>query len=80
MAKPAWLLSLTQHGSKPPYLLKYRSSNAFIIGTVALAVFTDMFLYGAIVPVLPFALEEKINIAENRGNDVNYKPHFGCKC
>jgi hypothetical protein len=40
MAKPAWLLSLTQHGSKPPYLLKFRSSDGFIIGTVALAVFT----------------------------------------
>lgn len=67
MAKPGWLSSLTQHGTKPPYLLKYRSSDTFIIGTIALAVFTDLFLYGVIVPVIPFALEDKINIGADRG-------------
>jgi hypothetical protein len=72
MAKPAWLLSLTQHGSQPPFLLRYRSSDAFIIGTIALAVFTDIFLYGVIVPVIPFALEKKINITGDRGNDVRF--------
>ncbi|KAF2656926.1 MFS general substrate transporter [Lophiostoma macrostomum CBS 122681] len=66
MAKPAWLLSLTQHGSKPPYLLTYRSSDGFIIGTVALAVFTDMFLYGVIVPVIPFALQQRSHVAPDR--------------
>jgi hypothetical protein len=67
MAKSGWLSWLTQHGSKPPYLLKYRSSERFITWTIALAVFTDLFLYGVIVPVIPFALEEKINITEDRG-------------
>jgi MFS family permease len=48
MARPQWLQSFTQHGTKPPYLLKYRSSEAFIIATIALAIFTDMFLYAVI--------------------------------
>ncbi|KAF2476152.1 MFS general substrate transporter [Lindgomyces ingoldianus] len=66
MHRPAWFSSLTQHGEKPPWLLKYRSSEGFIIGTVALAVFTDMFLYGVIVPVIPFALQERIHVTPNR--------------
>lgn len=40
MARPAWLSQLTQHGDKPPWGLKWRSADNFIIGTVALAVFT----------------------------------------
>lgn len=37
--------------SPPPYFLKLRSSKAFIISTICIAVFTDIFLYGLIVPV-----------------------------
>lgn len=40
MAWPAWLSWFAQRGSDPPFMLKYRSSDGFIIGTVALAVFT----------------------------------------
>jgi hypothetical protein len=40
MARPIWLSNLTQHGSKPPFMLKARSSDRFIIGTISLAVFT----------------------------------------
>ncbi|PSN66661.1 MFS transporter-like protein [Corynespora cassiicola Philippines] len=66
MPRPGWLAVLTQHGDKPPYFLKVRSADWFIIGTVALAVFTDMFLYGMIVPVLPFSLENRSNVGQNR--------------
>lgn len=62
--------SFAQNGEKPPFYLKIRSSNWFIITTISLAIFTDMFLYGVIVPVIPFALEEKIDIGGNEGNDV----------
>jgi len=31
---------------KPPIFLRYRSSEGLIISTVALAIFTDIFLYG----------------------------------
>lgn len=70
MKRPDWLLSLTQHGSKPPWLLKFRSSDGFIIGTVSLAVFTDMFLYAVIVPVIPFALQQQGHVATNRGKFI----------
>lgn len=46
----------TGSDTEPPVLLGLRSSKTFIITTVALAVFTDVFLYTIIVPVLPFAL------------------------
>jgi len=49
--------------SKPPRLLKLRSSNFFIISTVAIAVFTDIFLYSVVVPILPFALEQRAGVA-----------------
>ncbi|KAF1937655.1 MFS general substrate transporter [Clathrospora elynae] len=65
-ARPEWLSSLTQQGSKPPYMLKFRSSEAFIVGTVSLAVFTDMFLYGVIVPVIPFAIQTRSHVEESR--------------
>lgn len=50
--------------SKPPPYLEYRSSNAFIITTVCFASFTDIFLYGIIVPVIPFALLNRVHIPE----------------
>lgn len=49
-------------GSKPPLFLAFRSSRGFIAATVCLAIFTDIFLYGIIVPVLPFAMTSRIGI------------------
>lgn len=48
--------------SNPPVLLKFRSSKTFITITVSSAVFTDVFCYGIVVPVLPFALETRASI------------------
>ncbi|KAI6837740.1 MFS general substrate transporter [Hortaea werneckii] len=53
---------LTGSSSRRPAFLKLRSSKTFIIVTVSTAVFTDMFVYGIVVPVLPFALTERSNI------------------
>ncbi|KAL1302671.1 hypothetical protein AAFC00_003035 [Neodothiora populina] len=47
----------------PPAFLEVRSSRWFIVFTVAAAVFTDIFLYGIVVPVLPFALTSRAGIA-----------------
>jgi MFS family permease len=63
---------------KPPIFLRFRSSEVLIISTVALAIFTDIFLYGVsptfllhdfvpltneeIIPILPFALEERVGV------------------
>ncbi|KAL2010984.1 hypothetical protein VTN00DRAFT_3702 [Thermoascus crustaceus] len=46
----------------PPKFVKFRSSKAFIVGVVTIAVFTDIFLYGVIVPVTPTALEERVGL------------------
>jgi MFS family permease len=49
----------------PPAFLEFRSSKWLIISTVAAAIFTDVFLYGIIVPVLPFALSGRAGIPED---------------
>jgi MFS family permease len=51
--------------SRPPILLKLRSSTWFITLTVCVAVFTDVFLYAVIVPVIPFALESRVGLPES---------------
>lgn len=40
MTRQRWLSWFTQRGADPPFMLKYRSSDTFIIGTISLAVFT----------------------------------------
>nr|POF05916.1 putative mfs-type transporter c18.02 [Quercus suber] len=53
---------LTGSKTKPPVLLKFRSSTTFIVSTVAIAIFTDIFVYSVIVPVLPFALTVRAGV------------------
>jgi MFS family permease len=48
-----------------PYLLHVRSSRLFILTTICIAVATDTFLYGMIVPVIPFALSSRAGVAES---------------
>jgi MFS family permease len=52
--------------SPPPHFLSIRSSKLFILITICLAVFTDIFLYGIIVPVIPFALESRVGIEPSK--------------
>lgn len=52
--------------SKAPWGLKWRSNTGFIIATVAIGLFTDLFLYGLIVPVLPFMLQQRVNVPEEK--------------
>ncbi|KHJ34331.1 putative mfs transporter [Erysiphe necator] len=47
--------------SSPPYGLRWRSSNSFILGCVGIAIFTDLFLYGLVVPILPFILKSRLH-------------------
>ena len=58
----AMFVWLVGSSTKAPALLKFRSSKTFIIVTVSSAVFTDLFVYGIVVPVLPFALTSRANI------------------
>ncbi|RAL13504.1 MFS transporter [Aspergillus homomorphus CBS 101889] len=52
-----------QGGENPPRFLRFRSSDGFIMFVVAFAVFTDIFLYGLIVPVAPTALHERVGLS-----------------
>ena len=47
---------------QPPMGLHWRSNTFFIIATVAVGLFTDLFLYGLVVPVLPFMLQDRVGI------------------
>ncbi|KAI1394764.1 MFS transporter-like protein [Hypoxylon fuscum] len=49
----------------PPRALRWRSNTLFIIATVAIGLFTDLFLYGLVVPVLPFMLRNRLDIPED---------------
>ena len=50
--------------SKPPIFLRFRSSTTFILSTICIAIFTDIFLYAVIVPVIPFALRIRVGTPE----------------
>ena len=45
-----------------PIGLRWRSSTLFIVSTVGIGLFTDLFLYGLVVPILPFILKDRVDI------------------
>ncbi|KAI1464889.1 MFS general substrate transporter [Daldinia caldariorum] len=51
--------------SSPPWALRWRSNTLFILVTVAVGLFTDLFLYGLVVPVLPFMLRNRLSMPED---------------
>ncbi|KKY31468.1 putative mfs transporter [Diaporthe ampelina] len=51
--------------SRPPHFLAFRSSSTFILVAVCIAIFTDILLYGIIVPVIPFALTSRVGIDDD---------------
>ncbi|CEJ93864.1 hypothetical protein VHEMI09430 [[Torrubiella] hemipterigena] len=55
---------VSRNTSTPPAFLALRSSPRLIIFTVAFAIFSDIFLYAVVVPVLPFALTSRVGIEE----------------
>ena len=46
--------------------LSWRSKTSFIVTTVALGLFTDLFLYGLRVPLLPFILEDRLRVSASK--------------
>ncbi|KAL5322852.1 hypothetical protein ACEPPN_010831 [Leptodophora sp. 'Broadleaf-Isolate-01'] len=52
--------------SNEPWGLKWRSNTLFILSTVAIGMFTDLFLYGLVVPILPFILVDRIQIPNDQ--------------
>lgn len=51
---------------KHPLGLRWRANTLFIIATVAIGLFTDLFLYGLVVPVLPFLLRQRIGLPQDK--------------
>jgi MFS family permease len=49
----------------PPMGLHWRSSTLFIITTVGVGIFTDLFLYALIVPILPFILKDRVGVPQS---------------
>ncbi|KAL8721847.1 MAG: hypothetical protein Q9225_001561 [Loekoesia sp. 1 TL-2023] len=49
-----------------PIGLSWRSSTLFIVSTVGIGLFTDLFLYGLVVPILPFILEDRVSLPQNQ--------------
>lgn len=49
-----------------PIGLAWRSSTLFIVSTVGIGLFTDLFLYGLVVPILPFILQDRVSLPEDQ--------------
>ncbi|KAK9243960.1 major facilitator superfamily domain-containing protein [Lipomyces tetrasporus] len=58
------LQKLFPRSGEKPYLLEVRASGWMIMTTVAVAVFTDIFLYGVIVPIVPNVLVDRIGVPQ----------------
>ncbi|KND92866.1 putative MFS-type transporter C18.02 [Tolypocladium ophioglossoides CBS 100239] len=77
---------VTRQG-KRPILLGLRSSTTLIVFTVAMAIFTDLFPYAVVVPVMPFALPERAGVPPDEGEgpclgavlDVNLSRCIRCR-
>lgn len=71
MAPQAWrkiknTLLLDNDYSDRPWGLRWRSNTLFIISTVGIGLFTDLFFYGLVVPILPFMLTDRVRIPEDQ--------------
>lgn len=58
------ILPFAKDYTKKPYGLRWRSNTLFIIATVGIGLFTDLFLYGLVVPILPSILRDKVGVPD----------------
>lgn len=70
----------THPTTTPPPFLKYRSSTTFILLTITTAVFTDIFLYALIVPVIPFALTARAHTPPSLNSALDLRPPSRLRC
>ncbi|KAK4544939.1 hypothetical protein LTR36_003844 [Oleoguttula mirabilis] len=71
MAKSRWqrflnTVQISADYSEKPAGLQWRSNTVFIVATVAVGLFTDLFLYGLVVPILPYMLEDRVGLPPDR--------------
>ncbi|PVH90849.1 MFS general substrate transporter, partial [Periconia macrospinosa] len=60
------LKRLMEHGQHGPIGLEWRSNTVFIVCTVGVGMFVDLFLYGLIVPALPFMLQDRVHVPDTQ--------------
>jgi hypothetical protein len=66
------MLLFAKDYTKKPYGLEWRSNTLFIVATVGIGLFTDLFLYGLVVPILPSILRDKVGVSDgNIQSDVS---------
>ncbi|QIW98954.1 hypothetical protein AMS68_004472 [Peltaster fructicola] len=59
-------LQIKNDYSQKPVGLRWRSNTLFIVSTVAVGLFVDLFLYGLVVPILPFMLQDRIGLPDEQ--------------
>ncbi|KAF7590848.1 hypothetical protein BBP40_002317 [Aspergillus hancockii] len=64
-------MGATKHQS-PPRSYRWRSSNTFVIATVAMAALTSMFSYSFIIPLLPYMMEERIGLDPSKTQRLTF--------
>ncbi|EJP64422.1 membrane transporter [Beauveria bassiana ARSEF 2860] len=53
------------HLPPPPWGHRWRSARPFVIATVGIGLFSDLFLYGIVVPVIPFLLRDRLGVVDD---------------
>ncbi|PVH87799.1 putative MFS multidrug transporter [Cadophora sp. DSE1049] len=53
-----------------PWGHRWRSSATFTLVAIIMALFTDVFLYGFIVPILPYMLEDRLNLDKSKTQSI----------
>jgi MFS family permease len=53
------------HHVVQPQGIRWRSHTLFIVSTVIVGLFSETFLYGIVIPVLPFILQDRMGIAQD---------------
>ncbi|EGX52841.1 hypothetical protein AOL_s00007g177 [Orbilia oligospora ATCC 24927] len=64
---------LFRSSDRKPIGYKWRSSTPFIISCIAIALFTETFLYGFIVPILPEILQDRNHVPPGDIQRVTYQ-------
>ncbi|KUI62069.1 hypothetical protein VP1G_09203 [Cytospora mali] len=55
-------IQITNDYSVRPAGLTWRSNTFFIVSTVAVGLFTDLFFYSLVVPILPYILQDRVGL------------------
>lgn len=60
------IINPTPDYTKKPIGFRWRSHTLYIVATVGIGLFTDLFLYGLVVPILPYLLQDRIGTPQDQ--------------